>query len=465
MQIFSPTRLFARFRTPWVILRLIRPEMVITIELRQWLPVVAFGVALIWYIAAPMEVTAISAAALGGMLLCAAVWVRAMAWGVVARRRLHYTALQVGDEIEEIIALDNASFLPVTWAEFEDRSNLPGYTVTSVRMADAHDSMVWRAHTLCTRRGVFTLGPWELRLGDPFGLFLVRQVYTQRQDILIYPPLAPLPSDLLPHTAMVGTHRPLHQPLPAETINAISTRPHVPGDPLRRLHWRTTARRNAPFTKIFEPEASSTIWLIPDFDPTAHFGEGDDSTEETMVLLAASLAAQLLKKHLSVGLLACTDTLKVVTPRPGSMHLWTLLRALAPLHPAANQAGLPRRGLAYTLAQGRSLISVGDLAVVITPAMTNDWPPALRQLVHHSGAAEAILLDPESFGGAGHVEGASAALMELGLPTKVVRRGQLHAASAAYGSLRRWEFMTLSTGRVVARQKPRETAMADPDAV
>ena len=67
------------------------------------------------------------------------------------------------------------------------------------------------------------------------------------------------------------------------------------------------------------------------------------------------------------------------------------------------------------------------------------------------------MLDPESFGGTGHVEGASAALMELGLSARVVRRGELRPSSATYGSLRRWEFKTLGTGRVVARQKPRET--------
>ncbi len=452
------TSLLQRLRRPPVVLRRAVGAALITIELRQWLPVVVLGFIFLWYLAAPTEAAALSVAALGMLLACAYFWARQMALHVTAQRRLHYTALQVGDEIEEIVVLYNASPLPVMWAEFLDRSNLPGYTVSSVRMADAQSTTKWRAHTLCTQRGTFMLGPWELRLGDPLGIFLIRQVYTQQQEVLIYPPLAPLPPHLLPHTAAVGTHRPLHQPLPAETINAITIRAYQPGDPLRRVHWRTTAHRQALFTKVFEPEASSTIWLIPDFDPTAHWGTGADSTEETMVLLAASLAAQLLKMNLAVGLLASTDTLKVVSPRPGSMHLWTLLRALAPLHPVPGPAGAPPRDLAHTLAQVRPLISIGDLLVVITPAIAGPWPLALRKLVHAGSAAEAILLDPESFGGPGQVRQAGAGLMEYGLSVSMVRRGELQPMSSVYGALRRWEFMTLGTGRVVARQKPREAA-------
>jgi hypothetical protein len=48
--------------------------------------------------------------------------------------------------------------------------------------------------------------------------------------------------------------------------------------------------------------------------------------------------------------------------------------------------------------------------------------------------------------------------MELGLTARIVRRGELQPATSSYGALRRWEFMTLGTGRVVVRQKPREMA-------
>ena len=468
-------------RGPWVVRWYTRADCVTTIELRQWMPVAAFAMVLAWYVVAPTDVAAMAVGALGAMLVAAFWWARAMARGVSATRRLHYAAVQVGDELEEHITLDNATGLPVLWAEFVDRSDLPGYTVSSVRAAGSRSAIRWRAHTLCARRGLFSLGPWELRLGDPFGIFLARQTYTQPQELLVYPPLAALPSHLLPHNAILGEGRLFRQPLPADTINAASARPYMPGDPLRRIHWRTTARQERPFVRIFEPEATSTVWLIPDFDQTAHLRLGvrrlrstpaghpssaevgdfrlhprpglgeDDSTEETMVLLVSSLADHLLRQQLAVGLLAYAETLSVAQPRRGQPQFWRIVRALAPLH-----ARCPWP-LAETLTHFRSLLSARDLIVVITPSLDTSWPQALKHTLTRNwrGGVKAILLDPVSFGGSGRSEACVPALAEQGVAARVVRRGEVQPIVAAYGALRRWEFMTLGTGRAVARQSPR----------
>lgn len=434
-----------------VIWRRAEAERAITLELRGWLPLALLAAALVWYVAAPAAVIAMSVAALAGLMLSAWAWARTLATRVYAERDLRYAAMQVGDEMEEAITLVNLAPLPALWAEFVDRSDLPGYALASVRGADGNGEIRWRAHALCTRRGRFLLGPWELRLGDPFGMFLVRQVYLQPQELVVYPSLAALPRRLLPRTPTFGEHRLLRQPLPAETLNAITTRPYVPGDALRRLHWPTSARRGAFYTKVFEPEATSSVWLVADFDPAVHLGDGDDSTEETMVLLAASLAAQLLRQGLSVGLAAAHgERVMAVPPRPGPLHLWEHLRALAPLHPLPGT--LPLAGLLHKIGP---LLSVRDLLVTLTPSLADAWPRALLQVVHRGARAEAILVDPASFGGSAEAEALLPVLAGLGIPGNVVRRGEIQPLTAAYGALRRWEFLTTGTGRAVALQTPR----------
>ena len=69
---------------------------------------------------------------------------------------------------------------------------------------------------------------------------------------------------------MQGEERPLHQPLRAETQDAFTARPYQPGDPLRHIHWPITARHDAPYVKVFEPEDASTVWLLADLDAAAH---------------------------------------------------------------------------------------------------------------------------------------------------------------------------------------------------
>jgi uncharacterized protein (DUF58 family) len=445
----------------WRVLHFNRPEYQASLSVRQWTPFAALLIIFIWYVFAPSRVSVTFVTTLAGILAVAYIWARAMALGLLGKRSLHFTALQVGDELEEIITLINTSHLPALWIEFIDRSHVPGYSVSSVRAADPRSTYEWRAHTTCTQRGVFTLGPWELHSGDPLGIFSVRQVYTQTEEILVYPPLAVLPAALLPHRHNIGDHRPLHQPLPAETINVVTTRPYSPGDPLHHIHWRTYARQGSPFVKTFEPEASSTIWLIPDLDSTVQLGEGQDSTTETTVVLLSSLFAQLLQDRLAVGMFAYTDSECVVMPQRGPANLWPLLRALAPLQPARP------RPLAETLNRARALISGSDLLVVVTPSLDPTWPQALRQLGHSRRAfnAEAILLDPASFAGDqatpgkfGQAEAFAPFLADLGIPARVVRRGDIKPISGAYGELRRWEFITLGTGRVVVRRAPREAA-------
>jgi len=428
--------------------------------------------------------------ALTSLLLFAYLWARQMALHLSAQRQLVYTALQVGDQLEETISLRNDSFLPALFVEFRDQSTFPDYTFSSVRAIDGLSSLTWRARALCSRRGVFSLGPWSLVTGDPFGIFEVTHTFAATAEVLVHPPLAALPADLLPRGLMRGDERPLHQPTAARTVNAVGARPFQPGDPPRHIHWRTTARRDEPYVKVFQPEAAATLWLVPDLDAAVQAGDGADSTTEVMVMLLASLAAELLRQRLAVGLFTFNgaegmDTnAQVILPSRGQEHFWQILRALARLQPA------PARPFAHTLEQARSIIGGRDRLLAVTPSLATDWLAPLHAI--HRGSqrrAEVILLDAESFenalqsppdlpprsapeGSWGRSRGGGAAgamlltLAELGISARVLRRGDLAPISGVYGDLQRWEFITGGTGKAIARRAPRvaRAARLAPDA-
>lgn len=438
------------FTRPLILRRYDRADGFTTIELRRYFPIVAFVILLLLYLFSTTEEAAMGATTVGAVLFTGFLWARSMAHGVSAKRQLLSVAMQVGDELEEKIFLENTSTLPVLWAEFVDHADLPGYNVASVRATETLGSRRWTARAICTNRGVYQLGPWELKLGDPFGLFLVRQTYTETQEILVYPPLAQLPRHMLPTSGAMGEHRPLHQALNANTVNAISTRPYQPGDPLRHLHWPTTARRDEPYIKNFEPEATSTVWLILDLDADVHLGSGIDSSVETMVILAASLAHEMLHRRLAVGLLASNEQLTVVSPIRGQANIWTILRALAPLQPSHSCP------ISHTLEKAQSILSPRHLAFILTPSMDTTWVKALNRLPKPGGLSiEAILIDPASFGGKGHAKDCALRLAEMGIRARVIQRGEVQPIDAAYGELRRWKFKVLGTGRVVPISKPR----------
>jgi uncharacterized protein (DUF58 family) len=434
-----------------------KAESEVRIRLRQPIIAVALLVLVAWLIIAPSAVALTGLVTLGSLLVFSFWWVRLLAKGVTAQRALRYSAVQVGDELEEALTLDNRSRLPVIWAEFVDQSTAPGYSISGVRTSGARKLEQWRLHTSCSQRGVYSLGPWEVRLGDPFGLFEARQAYHQQTEIVVYPPLAALPPEIAHHRRSIGDRAPLRQPLSAETINAMSTRPYVMGDALHRVHWRTTAKRDDLFVKIFEPEAVSTMWLIPDLDANVQLGEGEESSLEKMIILIASIAARLLEERLAVGVIldaaqgGHAASGHTVLPQMGSAHLWAILRALAMAQPRTD------RPLAETLIHARSIVSLRDSAVIVTPSIDPEWSKVLPHLSGGTrlGGVEVVLLDPISFGGSSGAEAYRTMLLEQSVPTHIVRRQDIRPAIGTYGAVRRWEFKTLGTGRVAVIQTPR----------
>jgi uncharacterized protein (DUF58 family) len=427
-----------------------RPGSRVYIQLEQKSLPYVFLLALAWYIISPNLVSTSAAVTLGGILLASYLWARTMALHVNAVRKLQYSAFQVGDELEEIITISNTSWLPVLWAQFSDHSDLPGYAISGVRAADPHSKVNWRFHTICARRGVYTLGPWELVLGEPFGIFKISQHYSHSQEILVYPPLAHIPRHLLPHSSAFGDQRTSHYPLQDETILAFTTRPFAPGDPLRRIHWPTSAHRNQTYVKQFDPLATSAAWLVPDFDDNAHIVQGDNSSLESMIILLASLADWLLREQFAVGFYAHEHSPHLLRPQRGHNAFWNLLRIIAPMY------SVPDRSFAETLREVRPLLGTRDMLLVITPSLDPAWAREIRK-VSDQRRMHAFLLDPAGYGGQSarpYVQ----MLASLGITSSLLQPGDIQPIPGSYGALRRWEFRTLSTGRVILLQTPRQAA-------
>jgi len=433
------------------------PDGQAKIEIRQPFLIWLLLGLLALYIFIPKAMVVICLVTLLGLCICAFIWVRTLVNHIYAQRKLQYAAVQVGDELEENIEITNRGLLPLLWVAVEDNSDFPAYSIRSVRAVDPQSKTSWRYHLTCKQRGIFNLGPWHWTTSDPFGIFYLHRNYFHTQKMIVYPPLALLPDSLLPIGRQVGDLRPLNQPLAAETILATHTRPFQPGDSLRRVHWRTTARHGSLYIKIFDPEAASRVWLIPDLDANVHSSSAQDSddwqdsSEENMILLLSALASQLLKDHRAVGLFAGSESEKIVLPQRGPAHFWTILAALTPLHTTQSQP------FSITLQLASPLITARDLVIAVTPSIEVDWMITLAHLMHINGgnSAWSFLLDPQSFGKKGEVLLAQESAKAMGISTRIIRRGDILMAEGM-GSLRRWEFKTLGTGKVVVRNAPRQ---------
>ena len=364
-------------------------------------------------IVAPYDVIFHMAYLWGWLLFVCWLWVRYQGPRVELRRELRADWAQVGDELEEGWRIDNHSVLPVLWLEVNDASNVPGYNARRVASAGSRRSERWTTAAICARRGRYLLGPLTIELGDPLGLFRYQRVDAETREMVIYPPLVRLPALDRPRGQRGGWAR-AEQFNVLPTPNAASVREYRPGDPLGFVHWRTSAHMGKLMVKEFDQEVAGAVWIILDLAAAAHSGSGDDSTEELAVVLACSLAHNLLAEGRTVGLYAHGAAQSMVRPGRGRQQQLQCMRVLVDAHASGER---PLSGVIRDLhvaTPGR------HAAVVITPDTGGEWLAALTGFTGGGRAAQALLIETE----ARHTKAIASRLDQWGIAHATFRAGQ-----------------------------------------
>jgi uncharacterized protein (DUF58 family) len=406
------------------------------------LPALILVVLIAFQIVAPAPPLHYVLAVLGAALAVGYYWARQLAEKVTLERDRRYGWAQVGDILEERFMLRNDSFLPVLWAEVRDRSTLPGYTASRVTGVDGNASTRWIAEGECRRRGIFTLGPVQVRTGDPFGFFTVELQVGEETSFVVYPVIAALPPLDLPRGEAPGRVRSFIRSADA-TPNVASVRLYVPGDTLRRIHWRTTARRDDLYVKDYDREPAGDLWIILDLQQAVQAGRDELSTEEYGVTLAASLADAMLRQNRAVGLLSDGAEYTLLRPQSGETQLWRILQSLA------SAQAIGKRPLGQLIGEAASILGRGITAMLITPSMDAEWLVALVDLQQRGIATSVLLLDAISFGGSGNVGALVGLLSDRGVATRVVSQS-FRFRPLVERRRQRPTYKVLGTGRVIA---------------
>ena len=114
---------------------------------------------------------------------------------------------------------------------------------------------------------------------------------------------------------------------------------YAPGDPLRHIDWKASARHDRFFTKRYQEDRSLTLYLV--VDRSASMGQATDGLSKYWhaCRLAASLAYLVIKKQDAAGLaLASAGRTRWLPPSSRPTHLVGILRALIAAAPEAPDA-------------------------------------------------------------------------------------------------------------------------------
>ncbi|MDH5678391.1 MAG: DUF58 domain-containing protein [Nitrospinota bacterium] len=107
------------------------------------------------------------------------------------------------------------------------------------------------------------------------------------------------------------------------------SRPYQPGDDVRAMDWKVTARTGQPFIKVFHEERELTLMLMVDMSGSGHFGSQRKFKSETAAELCAALAFSAIRNNDKVGLIAFTHQVELfIAPRKGRSHALRLIREI-----------------------------------------------------------------------------------------------------------------------------------------
>lgn len=188
----------------------------------------------------------------------------------------------------------------------------------------------YRLHT--PLRGVYRLGPVCLHASDVLGLTTFTREVDAISEVVVYPMPLILPP-LWPRVASGRQPRRAVRAPSEQGSDFFGIRQYVPGDDPRRIHWRTSARRDQLMTIQYAHEEALEGIIILDLFSKHHEGEGELSTLEQGVTLAITAARQAELRDGWAGLIAGGETDFSVLPdsRPGQYG--RLQEALARVEP------------------------------------------------------------------------------------------------------------------------------------
>lgn len=364
-----------------------------------------------------------------------ALWSALSILGFDLHRSSRTSRKQVGEIFIEYFEVVNRSIIPKVWVKVSDQAKLPGISGSRVlTFIGSRLSRNYVAYSFLEKRGLFNLGPTEIETGDIFGLFLVRKRFESRGRLLVIPYTVDIYDFPAPFGVLPGG-RALRQKTLEVTPYAAGVREFVPGDPLKRIHWPTSARKQKLIVKEFEKDPLAEVWIFIDARKSIHVSrEGGDhldtselwwvrqkqvfqlppDTEEYAISIAASIAKYYIRQKREVGLVSAGQSYSVIPAERGERQLGKILETLAVLRA---EGDMPIWGLISS--QWGHLVR-GSTVILITPSTDEKILTAVMELIQRGLMPVVVLIDPSSFGSLESTHEIEAQLVNRGILTFVI---------------------------------------------
>lgn len=368
---------------------------------------------------------------LGGAWL----WTVLLARSLKFSRRPDFLRASVGDIFKEQYEVSNPSFLPGLWVEVSNEMRLP--TAAGSRMLTRlhpREKRSYVARTWLTRRGGFPNGPTRLTVSDPFGLFQVKRRFPAEKTLVILPMVFPITSFLSPPGYLPGGQV-IRRKAMDITPHASGIREYVPGDPMKRIHWPTSARRGELMVKEFEQDPQAEIWIFLDAQQRVHAYKHSETPEippenllfihrpelrlppdtlEYSISIAASLTHYFIAQKRAVGLITEDRSYTMIPADRSRRQENKIMETLAFLE------GKGSLSIAALLSVQARQLPKGSSVILITATVDAQLLVAIEDLQRRNLRPVVVLLDARSFDGVWGADKVARQLAEQRVPVCLI---------------------------------------------
>jgi uncharacterized protein (DUF58 family) len=200
---------------------------------------------------------------------------------------------------------------------------------TDVDLPSSISEFVWKwtPH----RRGLYRVDAVYLEAVSPLGMWQVRRKDAAEMEIRVYPNLRRADDLKALRQGVSGAHS-MRQVGRGREFEKL--REYLPGDGFDEIHWKATARRGKPITKVFQVERTQEVYVIVDASRLSARVVGEETTLERSIAAGLILGAAAEKRGDLFGLAAFSDQVDAfVRARNGKAHYAACRDAIYQLHP------------------------------------------------------------------------------------------------------------------------------------
>jgi len=197
-------------------------------------------------------------------------------------------------------------------------------------------------------------------------------------------------SNRLVNTIMAGHYKSVFR---GTGIEFEEVREYTPGDEVKSIDWKVSARFGRPFVKRYKEERELIIMLLIDMSASGFFGTGENTKQETIAEVSSILAFNAIRNNDKVGAILFTDRVeKYIPPKKGSAHVWRVIREIFSFNPSGKGTDIGNAAEYLGRVCGKRTVTF-----LISDFLDIDYSPSLKAISRKHELIAIVVSDSGEF--------------------------------------------------------------------